>query len=69
MELEQCLDDEFSANARLFGLPDFKMAMQARESGVRRVNIMVMSRLPRQVFQLSFKRSRREYRWRKKSTP
>lgn len=36
MDLEQCLDDEFSVNAHLFGLPDFEMAMQARESGVRR---------------------------------
>lgn len=36
MDLEQCLDDEFSVNAHLFGLPDFETAMQARESGVRR---------------------------------
>ncbi|CAM9413517.1 unnamed protein product [Laminaria digitata] len=33
MDLEQCLDDEFSVNAHLFGLPDFETAMQARESG------------------------------------
>lgn len=34
MELAECLDDEFSVNAHLFGLPDFEMAMQARESRV-----------------------------------
>lgn len=35
MGLEECLNDEFSVNTHLFGLPDFEMAMQARESGVR----------------------------------
>lgn len=34
MGLAESLNDEFSVNAHLFGLPDFEMAMQARESGV-----------------------------------
>lgn len=32
--LQECLDDEFSVNTHLFGLPDFEMAMQARDAGV-----------------------------------
>lgn len=32
--LQECLDDEFSVNTHLFGLPDFEMAMQARDGGV-----------------------------------
>ncbi|CAM9379829.1 unnamed protein product [Pylaiella littoralis] len=32
MSLQECLDDEFSVNSHLFGLPDFEMAMQARDS-------------------------------------
>lgn len=36
MDLEQCLDEEFSVNSNLFGLPDFEVAMQTRESGVRK---------------------------------
>ena len=35
MSLKESLDDEFFVNAHLFGLPDFEMAMQAREAGVR----------------------------------
>lgn len=34
MSLQKCLDDEFSVNTHLFSLPDFEMAMQAREPGV-----------------------------------
>lgn len=35
MSLQESLDDEFSVNTHLFGMPDFEMAMQARETGVR----------------------------------
>eukprot|EP00903_Cladosiphon_okamuranus_P011838 g11123.t1 len=35
MSLHESLDDEFSVNTHLFGLPDFEMAMQAREEGER----------------------------------
>lgn len=34
ISLQENLDHEFSINTHLFGLPDFEMAMQAREAGV-----------------------------------
>eukprot|EP00752_Nemacystus_decipiens_P008004 g7151.t1 len=33
MSLQESLDDEFSVNTHLFGLPDFEMAMQAYKAG------------------------------------
>ncbi len=32
--LQKCLEDELCVNTHLFGLPDFEMAMQARDAGV-----------------------------------
>ena len=35
MSLQESLDEEFIVNTSLFGLPDYEMAMRARQAGVR----------------------------------
>lgn len=34
MDLDKCLDQEFSVNSHLTGMPEFEMAMRTRQLGV-----------------------------------